>query len=135
MDQLTGHMDYARKMKQVLDAIGIRTIEEPTANTSELQMRRTHSDVTQILMKSNPTLSSSKSDSNIRRRYSEPSVFEHLNAFPLISSNFSRRSSSLESILSRISRSGHVSINSPMTTHEAISPLNDQKSEFLNVPQ
>ena len=128
-------MDYARKMKQVLDAIGIRTIEEPIANSCELQMRRTHSDVTQILMKSNPVLSSSKSDSNLKRRYSEPSVFERLNAYPLISSNFSRRSSSLESILSRISRSGHVSVTSPITTAEVMSSLNDQKSDFLNVPQ
>lgn len=126
-------MDYARKMKQVLDAIGIRTIEEPTP-TSELQMRRTHSDVTQILLKSNPVLSSSKSDSNLRRRYSEPSVFAHLNAFSPIS-NFSRRSSSLESILSRISRSGHTSITPPISTQEAITSFNDQKSEFLSVPQ
>ena len=130
-------MDYARKMKQVLDAIGIRTAEEPNPSDSEPQMRRTHSDMTQILMKSNAMICLSKSDSNLRRRYSEPSVLSQTNVYS-IKSNFSRRSSSLESILSKISRvSGIASTPPPITTCETMnSSQSYQKStDFLNVPQ
>ena len=126
-----------RKMKQVLDFIGIHTVEEPNVSTSESQIRRTHSDITQILMKSNAMICLSKSDSNIRRRYSEPSFLSQSNPFsPQI--NFSRRSSSLESILSKISRSSGMASTPPLfTTSESMkSSLSLQKStDFLNVPQ
>ncbi|CAG2116706.1 unnamed protein product, partial [Medioppia subpectinata] len=88
---VTGHMDYMRKMRQVLEAIGVRTTEEPNISATELHMRRTHSDITQINHKLYSQMSSSKSDSNIRRRYSEPIVCGSMNPYSANSSNFSRR--------------------------------------------
>ncbi len=136
-------MDYARKMKQVLNAIGIRTVEEPILLSSEHQMRRTHSDMTQInnqfLSTTDSAISSSKSDSNINRRYSEPSVMRDLNQYRINFSRFPRRSSSLESILSKMSHnSGFFLTPPPMTSPDILSMRSSnsfhKSTDFLTIP-
>ena len=114
-DIVTGHMDYARKMKLVLSSIGIRTNEQLN-DVPDVCIRRTHSDMAQIAryLESENSYRAYKSHCMLRRRYSEPNLkFDRLNMKYL---GLTRRSSSLESILSRISKSsGVMTMNSPGT--------------------
>ncbi|XP_054155077.1 transmembrane and coiled-coil domain-containing protein 4-like isoform X2 [Oppia nitens] len=135
---VTGHMDYVRKMKQVLEEIGVRTVEEPNVTTNECFMRRTHSDITQMTQKLDAMIVSSKSDSNLGRRYSDPLVVCQLNALSKQSANISRRSSSLESILSKVSRNSiGMTCSSPTTTSPELikNSIYRKSTDFLNVPQ
>ncbi|RWS12442.1 transmembrane and coiled-coil domain-containing protein-like protein [Dinothrombium tinctorium] len=100
---VSGHMDYYAKMPLVLEAVGVRTNEDLTKRDAKT-MRKCFSGLPHTVEKSsssftiNSSLRLSKSETNFSRRFSSPCYIGEE-----VSVNIPRRSSSLESVLSKIS--------------------------------
>ena len=119
-------MDYAANMNDVLRTIGIRTSEE----MSHYNMRKCRSEM-QHVAPSRLNDQSANIDAKFPRRFSEPCIasiasdqFEANNRCTL-----PRRSSSLESILSKASRSSGVAM-SPISTPDVLT----MKLGYLDIP-
>lgn len=117
-------MDYARKMTEVLEAVGVRTTET-VHRTEPSYMRKCYSDMPHIMkltlkpQSSHPITRICKSEMNLRRRYSEPCSPNYYSAKEHTIFDKMRRSSSLESVMSRCSRSSGV-IFSPVSTPDIL---------------
>lgn len=124
-------MDYSKKMTEVLLNIGIRTNEDITKPT-ECHIRKCVSDLPHLgtlSLAHKSTLRASKSDSSLFRRFSQDSDRTW--------KNIERRSSSLESILSKLSASsgGALSpVNAPVSCINKSPSFQKSSENLLNIP-
>ncbi|RWS32023.1 transmembrane and coiled-coil domain-containing protein-like protein [Leptotrombidium deliense] len=139
---VSGHADYPNKMPSVLEAVGVSTTEDLTKKESAA-IRKCFSGLPNIVRFSTPqsslqsTLRLCKSELNIYRRYSSPCFSEDE---LMLCTMIPRRSSSLESVLSKLSRCSGLAMSPSMSNvddlaHKLPHSLSFQKTRYDEVSE